>query len=448
MPGNQQCFTVPISSLEPTLQEELKQKAISERNSDFQINNLDKESDTVYYIVVDPPVSEFPNDRMEERPHNSVNRHHTDSLANSFLGAHQESHIKASSPISHQHHIPHITVSAGNSVSGDSVHTGHDGPLHSIMPEATMLGSYIGRNTFHPAFGIEDPRGENYESRINRPDLNSPLEWIRFLTCLNDMGLCALHVVEMHWYKQPRFPGHEYIVLGFAETLKMEEDDGRSVPVYGDARVWMRLERDTGSWFTILAQMNRIPQNCQDKATVSQRFDELVTRDQIRLASLVVKSDMQSFIAPLHIVLLLRILREKVSLYDFVTFNCWWFAGCIWENISYWVRMSGLGANLTLMTGGADKLLRADAVTEVHEHSQLQTISRGAPNNHERFAQVAEASQEIREYCQKKLLDDAYNLAESTQFIEDAESFLELNELAQTAGRMDPEFNEILYVDF
>ncbi|KDQ62189.1 hypothetical protein JAAARDRAFT_30090 [Jaapia argillacea MUCL 33604] len=114
----------------------------------------------------------------------------------------------------------------------------------------------------------------------------------------------------MAWGKTPGRPAHEYLIVGL---------DGAA----------LRLERDAGSWASLVGPNYR--DKCKDTVTISQSPDTLVKKGDQVLATLRFPP---SVVRLSYLAALLELIMGTAKFYNVYTFNCWWFAGCIWSNLA------------------------------------------------------------------------------------------------------------------
>ncbi|KDQ59850.1 hypothetical protein JAAARDRAFT_33420 [Jaapia argillacea MUCL 33604] len=248
------------------------------------------------------------------------------------------------------------------------------------------------------------------------------LQWERFWDwSIRPDNYCA-KLSEVYWYKEFKAPGHEYIVLKFA---------------FPDSSAWVRLERDSTSWLSIFGQQeDTARRNCKDKLTVRDGLSELIKPNDRIMASISISLAHRDsgFINFLHLALLQRKLNEKAPVYDLITFNCWWYAGCVWENVAYWLRQSGTEATFKLYAGVHDDEV-VNEMVQAHPGATLRpldweatifprklllahvtTARRVFPGRKsgKKLDDVYKASEEIRGYCAKELHEIARRLMEGS----------------------------------
>ncbi|KDQ59829.1 hypothetical protein JAAARDRAFT_33402 [Jaapia argillacea MUCL 33604] len=244
-------------------------------------------------------------------------------------------------------------------------------------------------------------------------DLSLPMQWQKFRDWSTDPENRTARLMEMYWFKETNIPGHEYIALRFDFALSC---------------VWVRLERDTSSWLRVLGQKQQenARKNCHDKLKIRDDLADIIKPTDRVMASLHV-TGRTSFITFLHLALLQRHLNQKVPIYDIATFNCWWYASCLWESVAYWLRLAGIEACFRVKCGNPNEQRVAENIYAVAErmtrpldweatifprnlqNAHLLIGSRAIPNMKyaERFEDVDKASQDIREYTGEQLLLEA-----------------------------------------
>ncbi|KDQ61711.1 hypothetical protein JAAARDRAFT_190438 [Jaapia argillacea MUCL 33604] len=122
---------------------------------------------------------------------------------------------------------------------------------------------------------------------------------------------------EISWAKEAGFPSHEYILLTFGG-----KDD--SNPIFDTT---LRLERDVNSWFKIFGSRFGLGSNCRDTVSIwSSSLAAQHSGDRTIAYIAVNRTDIDLR----HIALLLEVIgAAKVW-----SFNCWWYAGCLWSNLA------------------------------------------------------------------------------------------------------------------
>ncbi|KDQ56103.1 hypothetical protein JAAARDRAFT_320723 [Jaapia argillacea MUCL 33604] len=124
-------------------------------------------------------------------------------------------------------------------------------------------------------------------------------------------GVDTLPLREIVWMKTPGLPSHEYLVMKFGRT-------------------YLRVERDTDSWLSVLGL--GLKTVCRDTISISHDPTNLRdTEDQV-VASISFHdsstTNLWSFAT------LLSVIMDHADFYNVYTYNCWWFAHCIWSNLS------------------------------------------------------------------------------------------------------------------
>ncbi|KDQ52978.1 hypothetical protein JAAARDRAFT_39690 [Jaapia argillacea MUCL 33604] len=246
------------------------------------------------------------------------------------------------------------------------------------------------------------------ESQRSRFDLALQSQWNIFQRWSLRPGHQSSKLVEMHWCKEPEAPGHEYIVLKFTAPY---------------TSTWVRMERDSTSWLSVFGQQEEARRNCKDMLKVRDGIAELTKPHDRLMASITVSNEHSSAIHFLHLSLLQHKLNEKAPVYDLTTFNCWWYAGCIWESVAYWLRQSGTEVVFKLNAGTHDDEMVREMV-QVHAGTSLRpldweatifprkllqahllTARRALPGQRagKKLDDVSKASEEIRVYCAKEI---------------------------------------------
>ncbi|TFK39170.1 hypothetical protein BDQ12DRAFT_665516 [Crucibulum laeve] len=213
-------------------------------------------------------------------------------------------------------------------------------------------------------------------------------------------------LLEIHWYRSSEIPEQQSIVLTFAHFRRSEQ------------RFWLRTHRE--------------------------------------LASLTTE---YSFITPLHVVLLLRHLRERLRDYDSITFQSWWYASCIWEAVASWMKQAGSQATfhyystsdiqipeiqspaLPAATGN-DYEWEATSFSKNRLEFYLGTVKFAGYDAH-RKEYVKFDLDTVRLYCSEGLLNEALRLAQTNDLMR--KKFAMLHTILQSEGRHDKEFNGIAY---
>ncbi|KDQ61199.1 hypothetical protein JAAARDRAFT_32196 [Jaapia argillacea MUCL 33604] len=216
---------------------------------------------------------------------------------------------------------------------------------------------------------------------------------------------------QVYWCKEPSAPGHEYILLRFDAS---RPDGGRTL--------WFRLERDSTSWFRIFGGRNN-RNNCTDFLKVRDDLSGVMGSKDIRMASLELGQG-SKFIKPIHLALLQGFLQENAPVYDLFTFNCWWYAGCIWEAVALWCRQSGTTTWFELnstLPGGQSSVEHVTPVPGRRRdpldwapttfaqnllHAQLSIARRAWPNRKWTDTPVEIVSDDIRHYVTEKVHED------------------------------------------
>ncbi|KDQ61247.1 hypothetical protein JAAARDRAFT_32247 [Jaapia argillacea MUCL 33604] len=224
---------------------------------------------------------------------------------------------------------------------------------------------------------------------------------------------------QMYWCKQPSFTGHEYILLRLEYPAAISLDGRRTL--------WFRLERDSTSWLRIFGGTNN-RNNCVDFLKMRTALSDVIDPGDIQMASLELGQG-SSFINPIHLVYLQTSLNRKAPVYDLLTFNCWWYAGCIWEAVALWCRQSetracfelnttlpgsqSLVENVTPIPGRRHDSLDWEAMTFAQNllHAQLTVARRAWPNREQAVTLVEDASAEIRKYASNNVHVDVLRWA-------------------------------------
>ncbi|KDQ56217.1 hypothetical protein JAAARDRAFT_36399 [Jaapia argillacea MUCL 33604] len=154
------------------------------------------------------------------------------------------------------------------------------------------------------------PSARKHNLTVSRPATVSQfVKWVQSAEAVAD-NLGQVYVGEISWAQDPGIPTHEYLIAKF---------HGR----YNGA---LRIERDTDhlGWRTLFNPTARAI--TLDTVT----FIPFENDDQI-LATLTI---FHSTIQLTHLALLLQVISAASTSYNIWTFNCWWFAGCIWRNLA------------------------------------------------------------------------------------------------------------------
>ncbi|KDQ59796.1 hypothetical protein JAAARDRAFT_33373 [Jaapia argillacea MUCL 33604] len=246
-------------------------------------------------------------------------------------------------------------------------------------------------------------------------EVSDGFEWNRFYRWTRGFGNYHLQLSAMHWYKESTVPSHEYILLEFtSRSLKLSP-------------FTIRLERDSTSWFSLFGERNEDRRNCKDKLTLRLDSLKLIGPTDKLMASILIPQHQYSVITLLHIAHLQQMLNEKAPVYDLFTYNCWWYAGCIWENVAYWLRQSGAEVVFTLDLGTPDDEVIEEMTQAVPSqagvrpldweatifprkllHAHIMTARRALRGREttRKLDGVLEASKQIREYCMEEIHRD------------------------------------------
>ncbi|KDQ59853.1 hypothetical protein JAAARDRAFT_192309 [Jaapia argillacea MUCL 33604] len=287
---------------------------------------------------------------------------------------------------------------------------------YSGKPTLAAIEKFLG--TVQPSqtpLSPQAPRQVQFEVSLEH-------QWSRFRDWSAELDKREARLVEMYWLKEPFFPGHEYVLLRYDLNL---------------SSIWLRLERDSSSWMTILGHHQQETQTkrsrCKDKVTVRDSFSALAKPKDRVVASLFVAHGVQSsFVTFLHLALLLRCLNHKAQNYDIVTFNCWWYAGCIWESVAYWLRQAGSETFFRIGTKNSEEKRVAGYIHPSRGQSlrsldweatifprnlldaHLLIADRAIPNKKRtpKSTDVDRSSQDIRDYASGQLLHDVVETTE------------------------------------
>ncbi|KDQ61198.1 hypothetical protein JAAARDRAFT_574835 [Jaapia argillacea MUCL 33604] len=215
----------------------------------------------------------------------------------------------------------------------------------------------------------------------------------------------------MYWCKQPSAPGHEYIVLRFEYPDASKADGGRTA--------WLRLERDATSWFRIFGGNNN-RNNRVDLGKIRMDLSDVIDPGDIQMASLELGQG-PGYIKPVHLFFLQDFLNKKAPVYDLLTFNCWWYAGCIWEAVALWCRQSETSARFELNTTIPSGQCLVEHVTPIPGrrrdhldwepttfaqnllHAQLTVARRAWPNREWAVTPLENSLDDIREFLLRQV---------------------------------------------
>ncbi|KDQ61702.1 hypothetical protein JAAARDRAFT_190429 [Jaapia argillacea MUCL 33604] len=142
-------------------------------------------------------------------------------------------------------------------------------------------------------------------------------KFVRWVASLEDAAK-QVYIREISWVKEPRFPSHEYILLPFGDKSNPDT-------IYDTT---LRLERDTDSWFKIFGSW--FGSNCRD--TVSMWSSSLAAQhsNDRQIAHIAVN---RTDIDIRYIAILLEVIGKTADEYRVWSYNCWWYAGCLWRNL-------------------------------------------------------------------------------------------------------------------
>ncbi|KDQ55109.1 hypothetical protein JAAARDRAFT_37625 [Jaapia argillacea MUCL 33604] len=155
------------------------------------------------------------------------------------------------------------------------------------------------------------PSARRFKISSGRFSAHNFTKWIKSPEAYSD-GVDQLSILSVAWGKTHKAPSHEYLVV----TLRNSPST-------------LRLERDTDSWSTLWSPKSR--SNCKDTVTIADRFLDLVGRNDMILASFAFKYPAAPLIS---LASLLEIISQQADRYNVWTFNCWWYAACLWRNLA------------------------------------------------------------------------------------------------------------------
>ncbi|KDQ61713.1 hypothetical protein JAAARDRAFT_31175 [Jaapia argillacea MUCL 33604] len=146
-------------------------------------------------------------------------------------------------------------------------------------------------------------------------------EFVEWVASLSDTAE-QVFVREISWAKEPGFPSHEYILLTFADISNPTHD------------TTLRLERDTDSWLKIFGSWLGFGSNCRDTVLIwSSSLATQHSSDRSIAHIAVTRTDIDLR----HIALILQAIGQAANEYKVWSFNCWWYAGCLWRNLARWI---------------------------------------------------------------------------------------------------------------
>ncbi|KDQ55103.1 hypothetical protein JAAARDRAFT_341184 [Jaapia argillacea MUCL 33604] len=155
------------------------------------------------------------------------------------------------------------------------------------------------------------PSARKFKISPGRYSAQNFTKWIKSPEACSD-GVDQLSILSAAWGKTDKAPSHEYLVV----TLRNSPST-------------LRLERDTDSWSTLWSPKSR--SNCKNTVTISDQFLDLVGRNDTILASFAFKYPAAPLIS---LASLLEIISQQADRYNVWTFNCWWYACCLWRNLA------------------------------------------------------------------------------------------------------------------
>ncbi|KDQ62026.1 hypothetical protein JAAARDRAFT_190426 [Jaapia argillacea MUCL 33604] len=188
-------------------------------------------------------------------------------------------------------------------------------------------------------------------------------------------------VREISWVKQPRFPSHEYILLTFGGKFDPN-------PIYG---MTLRLERDANSWFKIFGSW--FGSNCRDTVSISSSSLTAQHSGDRTIAYIAVN---RTDIDLRHITLLLEVIGKAADQYKIWSFNCWWYAGCLWRSLLMFIGSNHCRFHLMRRDGQVERFaeflantrglkgaVEWDAMTfcQFQTFSHLATVERASWDN-------------------------------------------------------------------
>ncbi|TFK39168.1 hypothetical protein BDQ12DRAFT_722549 [Crucibulum laeve] len=276
-------------------------------------------------------------------------------------------------------------------------------------------------------------------------NLTIPSSWHKFLSCVNDIRFCSARLLEMHWYRSSEIPEQQSVVLTFAHFRRSEQ------------RFWLRVKRNGGYSWSLNPFSKSVSSHTSDEAMLLLHCPKKHFRQTHReIASLATE---YSFITPLHVVLLLRHLRERLRDYDSITFQSWWYASCIWEAVASWMKQAGSQAtfryysNSDIQTSEIQSPALPVADNSGYEWEAtlfskerldiyLGKVKLAGYDAH-RKEYVKLDLDAVRSYCSEGLLNEALRLAQTNDLMR--KKFAMLHKILQSEGRHDKEFNGIAY---
>ncbi|KDQ61695.1 hypothetical protein JAAARDRAFT_31156 [Jaapia argillacea MUCL 33604] len=158
-------------------------------------------------------------------------------------------------------------------------------------------------------------------SRRSATEKLSVKRFIAWATSLDLQGIAdQVFIREISWVKEPGFPSHEYILLTFGDISNPNPSHDTT----------LRLERDTNSWFKIFGSWLGLGSNCRDTVSICGSSVAAQHSGDRTIAHIAVS---RTDIDLRHITVLLEVIAKAADEYRVWSYNCWWYAGCLWRNL-------------------------------------------------------------------------------------------------------------------
>lgn len=132
-------------------------------------------------------------------------------------------------------------------------------------------------------------------------------------------------MAQVSWYQERGFWNHQYILITF---------QGRSSSTSALPTLFVRLERDKTEWIHVWSK------NLVHKIQASTYVNALTT-ESFRIAYYVVHPAVASQSKHANLTFLgelVEAIQGYSSQYAFLSYNCWWFAGCCYDSIARLVK--------------------------------------------------------------------------------------------------------------